>query len=79
MTPITKICQAFGKQASHYVDNKGIRPQCTIVKGRYGAGTEIPESLLPHFLWWLSEETRTMLHTQGVEKTLEFAKRYKKI
>lgn len=76
---IAQICKNFGKRPLGFTDNAVCKGhKITSRRGRAGF-TDIPDELLPEFLLWLSPETRTMLPAEGVEKTLEFARRYKKI
>lgn len=86
MTPvnITEICQRFNKYAFHFSDNidpatgRPFKESLTTVKGRGACTTITDERVLCEFLLWFSPETRQMLPTQGIEKTLEFARKYKK-
>jgi len=71
MLLITDLCKKYGKQAEHFTDNKGVKDRVTTVRGRYNAGTSIPDDLLTDFLIWLSPETRRMVGEIGASATLE--------
>jgi len=79
MIEITSICKIWGKRASHFTDNRKLDTSKVVARGGINGNTQIPDELLTEFLLWLSPETRQMLPLEGVEKTLEFAKRYKKV
>lgn len=83
-TNLTEICQRFGKHAFHFADNidpeteRPFKESLVTKKGRGACTTVNNDRVLCEFLLWLSPETRQMLPVAGLEKTLEFAKRYKK-
>ncbi len=80
MINITPICKRFNKKPAHFKDNyadKSLFDYETVGKVK---NIRIHESLLPEFIIWLSngrkgcKELRTMLATEGIEKTLEFVR-----
>jgi len=84
MLNITPICKRFNKLPAHFRDNfedKSGFGYETVGRTQH---TTIDDKLIPDFLLWLSngakgcKEIRQMLARQGIEKTLEFARRYKK-
>ena len=84
MLNITPICKRFGKLPAHFKDGYEDKKLFGYEEQGRVMHTTIDESLIPEFLLWLSngakgyKPLRQMLPTEGIEKTLEFARRYKK-